>query len=126
MKLRPGLYRLGRDIVNPRPDGRVRHNWLGRATWKKGDQFLLGAGSLFFPAITERNPGLLLLASAEEFVEGYAIVGVAPHSDDFQARVIHAELLPALVRVPATVRGTKKKGGARTKKMVRGERRKTT
>lgn len=38
-EMKPGSYRLTRDVANPRPDKRVRRDWRKSVTWKAGTVF---------------------------------------------------------------------------------------
>jgi hypothetical protein len=44
----PGTYKLKVDIVNPRPDGRVRHDWRKEKVWKAGRTFYISECGLGF------------------------------------------------------------------------------
>ena len=42
MNLTPGLYTLSRDVQNPTPDRRQKHDWRALVTWEKGTEFYVG------------------------------------------------------------------------------------
>jgi len=39
--LKPGTYKLTRDIKNPKPDRRVKEDWRAHPVWKAGTEFLV-------------------------------------------------------------------------------------
>lgn len=41
MKLAPGSYMLSRDVVNPTPDRRHKHDWRMRPVWRAGMELVV-------------------------------------------------------------------------------------
>ncbi len=41
--MKPGVYKLSRDVVNPSADRRQRYDWRAQATWGAGEEFLVEA-----------------------------------------------------------------------------------
>jgi hypothetical protein len=39
--MKPGTYRLARDVTNPAPRARVKNDWTKHAVWKAGTKFLV-------------------------------------------------------------------------------------
>jgi len=45
VQLPPGAYLLSRDVRNPRPDRRQRHDWRVEESWKEGRRFVVKTNS---------------------------------------------------------------------------------
>ena len=39
--LKPGMYKLSRDVVNPSPDRRKKRDWRSLPSWTEGTEFLV-------------------------------------------------------------------------------------
>ena len=60
MTIKPGTYKLERDVENPSADRRVKRNWTALPTWRAGCEFLV--------VLHERDLDASLLAELPEEV----------------------------------------------------------
>lgn len=86
--LKPGTYKLATDVLNPKPDRRVKHylhSWRGWVEWPAGMVF----------CVTQEPGGGLLRIFPQS---GYTSTSIRPYEEGFQQL---AEALTETVELPS-------------------------
>ena len=87
--LKPGTYRLARDVTNPSPDRRRTRDWRASPVWEKGEEFLVQAHST---TLTSERVGSIDYSTIVLVGDGRAREIGPGHSDQYQA--LESALVP--------------------------------